>query len=84
MEATEQNKNNKSKQKALLLAFFLGTFGAHRFYLDRKITGSIQLFITIIFGFIYFNSNILLLNLFWVFIDLALISGKRFKVEWVR
>ena len=30
-------ENTKSKDKALLLAFFLGMFGAHRFYINKKI-----------------------------------------------
>ena len=75
-------ENTKSKDKALLLAFFLGMFGAHRFYINKKITASIQLLITIIFGFLYF-SDFIFINILWVFIDLILILFKRFKVNWI-
>jgi TM2 domain-containing membrane protein YozV len=37
------NPRRKDKYAAALLAFFLGTFGAHKFYLDRFGTGLIYL-----------------------------------------
>lgn len=38
----------RSKVIALLLAFFLGSFGAHNFYLGRKGIGLTQLILTIV------------------------------------
>src|SRR5690606_10329335 len=35
--------STKSKAAAAVLAFFLGTFGAHNFYLGKKSTGLIHL-----------------------------------------
>ena len=72
-------ENKKSRQTVLLLAFFLGMLGAHRFYLSKKVSGSIQLLITIVFGFVYFEENILLLNIAWVLIDLILILTGKLK-----
>ncbi len=46
------NYNRKSKLSAVLLAIFLGAFGAHNFYLGYTIKGVIQLCITLFtFGF---------------------------------
>lgn len=36
-------KNEKSQMVAGLLAIFLGTFGAHKFYLGRKVAGIIYI-----------------------------------------
>jgi len=77
-----EKTNKKSKQTALLLAFFFGMLGAHRFYLAKKVSGSIQLLITIIFGFVYFEANILLINIVWVLIDLVLILLGKLKTEY--
>ena len=67
----------KSRQTAVLLAFFLGMFGMHRFYLGRKTSGTILLVATIFFWFIYPSTNALLLITLWVLFDLFLILTKR-------
>lgn len=43
-----QSGEYRSKVIALLLAFFLGSFGAHNFYLGRKGIGLTQLILTIV------------------------------------
>ncbi|HET7230069.1 MAG TPA: NINE protein [Longimicrobium sp.] len=73
--------NKKSAATAYLLWFFLGMFGAHRFYLDRSGSAAAQLVITLM-------SCILLVVLigffslmavgFWVLVDAFLIP------DWVR
>lgn len=58
------NRNSmKSKTTAILLAFFLGGFGAHQFYLGRKALGILYLvfFWTLIPGFIAFIDFIMLI-----------------------
>lgn len=45
---TEVEKRRKTKLFAYILLFFLGVFGAHRFYFGKNKTGIIQLSLTII------------------------------------
>ena len=40
--------SDKSKVAAVLLCFFLGTLGIHRFYLGRAASGAVMLVLTII------------------------------------
>ncbi|PCJ21507.1 MAG: hypothetical protein COB02_02625 [Candidatus Cloacimonadota bacterium] len=53
----------KNKTAATLLAFFLGSFGAHKFYLGKTFTGILYFLFcwTAIPGFIAFFESILLL-----------------------
>ncbi|WJY72584.1 TM2 domain-containing protein [Corynebacterium auriscanis] len=68
--------NQKNWVVALLLAFFLGSFGAHNFYLGRTGRGSIQLAMTllswltviILIGFV----GLAIVGI-WVFVDFLLI-----------
>ena len=43
-----QQKPHKSMALALVLWFFLGVFGAHRFYLGDDVSGSVILFLWIL------------------------------------
>ena len=70
--------NKRSDVVAYLLWFFLGLFGAHRFYLRLYVSGAVLLFITllaialkiVLVGFI-----IILIPLVWWIVDLFLIPG---------
>lgn len=41
------NTSDKSRTVAFLLAFFLGTFGFHRFYVGKGGTGVVMLLLTL-------------------------------------
>jgi TM2 domain-containing membrane protein YozV len=59
----------KRKLPAFLLCFFLGCFGAHRFYVGKIGTGILQL---LTLGGLSF----------WAFIDLLMIIDDDFTVKW--
>lgn len=56
---SEVEKRRKSKLFACVLLFFLGIFGAHRFYLGKNKTGLIQLVFTIL------NCILMMINFFF-------------------
>ena len=63
---------------AYLLWFFLGTFGAHRFYLNLYGTGAAILIITLaslLFMFVGVGLFTIWISVIWVFVDLFLIPG---------
>ncbi|MEH6951166.1 TM2 domain-containing protein [Nitrobacter sp. NHB1] len=64
--------SRKSRLVAFLLAFFLGMFGAHRFYAGKNGTAAAQLILTCtLFG--------MLISSPWVFIDWIVILCGNFK-----
>ena len=64
--------STKSRTAALLFALFLGSFGAHRFYVGKKGSAIAQLLLTLsIVGAIV--SGI------WAFIDFIMITAGNFK-----
>ena len=70
--------NKKSAVVAYLLWFFLGTFGAHRFYLNLYGTGAAILIITlvsILLMFVGVGIVTIWISVIWVFVDLFLIPG---------
>lgn len=72
------DKNNKNLAVAILLWFFLGAFGAHRFYLNRIGTG-VCMFICAFFCWLIIPAIILVI---WWFIDLALmLTGNLMEQE---
>ncbi len=72
--ATNNSPNEKSWVAALLLCFFLGGFGAHRFYTGHTGTGVLQLVLTItLIGAIISGP--------WVLIDLISILCGSFKTS---
>ena len=65
--------NKKSAGVAYLLWFFVGSFGAHRFYLGETGTGIAQLLLLLL-GWIPFFLGWVALGI-WLFVDLFLIPG---------
>lgn len=70
--------NRKSTGVAYLLWFFLGGFGAHRFYLGRGGSGAAILIITLVsmlLTVVLVGFVTIWISAVWVFIDLFLIPG---------
>lgn len=65
----------KSKLIAYLLWFFLGTFGIHRLYCGRVLSGLIMAFLTIMSIMTLGMSLTWVIVCFWWFIDMFLIPG---------
>ena len=73
--------NAKSAGLAFVFWWFLGMFGAHRFYCDKNNSAVAQLLITVIsipLWFLLIGFVSLFANAIWVFTDVFLISG------WIR
>jgi TM2 domain-containing membrane protein YozV len=72
--------NDRNKYVAALLAFFLGTFGIHRFYLGRNGTGVVMIVLSItIVG--------LLVTGIWALIDMVrylIMSDAEFEHRYAR
>ncbi len=66
MPEEKTNESSKGRLIALLLCFFLGWAGGHRFYVNKTGTGLLMLFTMGGFGL-------------WYFIDIILISLGVFK-----
>ena len=70
--------NKKSVGVALVLCWFLGMFGVHRFYLGASGSGAAILVLTIlgvVLSVVGIGLVILVVPAFWVFIDLFLTPG---------
>jgi TM2 domain-containing membrane protein YozV len=70
--------NKKSATVALLLCWFLGMFGVHRFYLGQSGSGAALLCITLvsfILMFVLLGFLTIWISIIWTFIDLFLVSG---------
>ncbi|QZD96046.1 TM2 domain-containing protein [Qipengyuania gelatinilytica] len=65
--------NKKSTGVSYLLWFFLGSFGAHRFYLGRTGTAVAQLLLLLL-GWLPFFLGYVVLGI-WVLVDAFLIPG---------
>jgi len=74
----QYDANKKSALVAYVLWFFMGLFGAHHFYLDRKGTGICMLAITLtsfILMFVFIGFLTIFITIIWDFVDLFLIPG---------
>ncbi len=72
------DRGGKSLVVAYLLWFFLGTFGAHRYYLGRDGSGLTMLLLTLVslvFGFVPWATFGLVVVAIWSSIDAFLIPG---------
>ncbi len=65
-DKTGAQESAKSRTVALLLCFFLGWFGGHRFYVNKIGTGLLMMFTMGGFGM-------------WYFVDLVMVSLGVFK-----
>lgn len=68
----DKTKIGRNRKVAVLLALFLGVFGAHRFYMGRRATGVITLLVFLILlpsgkGWIW--EGLALLDMIWILID---------------
>lgn len=74
----QYDANKRSALVAYLLWFFLGTFGAHRFYAGRVASGVVQLLVTLVSMLLTFvligYAGLFLIGL-WVLVDALLIPG---------
>jgi TM2 domain-containing membrane protein YozV len=76
--ALRYDANKKTVGVAYALWFFLGIFGAHRFYLGASGTGAAILVLTIVsilLSVIYIGLILLIIPVLWVLIDAFLIPG---------
>lgn len=70
---------------ALVLCFFLGGFGAHRFYARKPVSGVLQLLVTVSGWFCLYNLplpaslTVPALAMLWAFIDLIRILAGKFR-----
>jgi TM2 domain-containing membrane protein YozV len=87
MVQSEMEHKKKSMALAYVFLIFLGTFGAHRFYVGKKGTAITQLVLTLL-GYLtlwLFGIGLIFLGIvwIWVLIDLFLLYGhvNRFNEE---
>lgn len=74
----QYDANKKSAPVAYLLWFFVGTLGAHRFYLERTGSAIAILLITVaslLLMFVAVGFFTILIVVIWCFVDIFLIPG---------
>ena len=71
-QTPEKQISEKQKTTTILLAFFLGTLGIHRFYVGKTGTGVIMLLLTLTIVGVYISG-------IWAIIDLIMIILDKFK-----
>lgn len=76
--ALEYSVNKKSLILAYFLWFFLGIFGAHRFYFGKVWSGIAILVLTLasfVLMFVLIGAVLILVPVIWVLVDALLIPG---------
>jgi TM2 domain-containing membrane protein YozV len=71
-QTPEKQISEKQKTTAILLAFFLGALGIHRFYVGKTGTGIIMLLLTLTIVGVYISG-------IWATVDLVMIVCDKFK-----
>ena len=71
-QTPEKQISEKQKTTTILLAFFLGALGIHRFYVGKTGTGVIMLLLTLTIVGVYISG-------IWAIIDLVMIILDKFK-----
>jgi len=74
----EYENNKKSIVLAYFLWFFLGMFGAHRFYFGKNISGLVLLILTVgslALTVVLIGAVLIIIPLVWVLVDAFLIPG---------
>ena len=72
----EEKKFNTDWLAALLFCFFLGIFGAHRFYVGKTNSAIAMLLITLLLGWV-FGLGVAITGI-WALVDLILIICAKF------
>lgn len=70
----------KSKFRSLVLAIFLGLFGAHNFYLGYTNKAMIQLVLSVIGGFMTNGITTVIVEI-WVIVEIILIAKGRINTD---
>ena len=77
--------SRRHRGTALVLCFFLGGFGAHRFYAGKPVSGVLQLLVTVSGWFCLYNLplpgalTVPAIAMLWAFIDLIRILAGKFR-----
>jgi len=69
LKKTAAPTQQKELSSYLLLAYFLGVFGAHNFYIGKTTKGVVQLLLTLLTGWLIFP---LFLVCIWVFVEICI------------
>ncbi|WP_411842484.1 TM2 domain-containing protein [Salinicoccus sp. HZC-1] len=81
--SSEMDRVQKTKGIAFILWFFLGGFGAHRFYMGDIGYGTAMAAVTVIGAILTLGMSLFVTGI-WVLVDAFLISGRIDKINEAR